>query len=60
MPLFLQAVNQVTFNDYGSLPTPAVGYRGVVVIVQGITGVADAAWVCLRAADSTYDWVQVG
>lgn len=42
-----------------ALPPARVEMRGRVVLVAGAAGVADVAWVCLKAADGTYGWTQI-
>ena len=42
------------------LPTAAVAYRGVTVLIPGDgTTTADTTYVCLRSATGTYSWKPV-
>lgn len=49
----LQVVTSVS-----ALPTASTSYRGVTFFVQGASGTADAAYMCKKLSDDTYDWVQ--
>ena len=42
-----------------SLPSASATYRGVMVRVEGGSGVADRLYVCMKSASGTYSWVQV-
>lgn len=39
-----------------ALPTASVRFRGVLVLVPGGTGVADAFYICAKKSDDTYGW----
>lgn len=41
-----------------ALPTADVGYRGRIVVIPGASGVADAAYLCLKTAADAYAWVR--
>lgn len=40
-----------------ALPTASIDNVGRIVYVPGASGVADAAWICEKAAAGTYSWV---
>lgn len=42
-----------------TLPTPSSSYQGQFFTVAGASGVADIAYICLKATDDTYSWKQV-
>lgn len=42
-----------------SLPTAAVAYRGQILVVEGGTGVADVASICLKNASNAYAWLPI-
>lgn len=42
-----------------TLPTASVRFRGVLVLVRGGAGVADALYACVKKSDDTYDWLAV-
>lgn len=44
-------------NSSATLPTCAVGVRGLVYNTEGASGVADALKVCLKDASNNYSWV---
>jgi len=41
------------------LPTASATYRGVMVRVEGGSGVADRLYVCVKSSSDAYSWVQV-
>ena len=41
-----------------TLPTASSDLRHVVVVIPGGAGVADAAYVCIKNATDTYEWVK--
>lgn len=41
-----------------TLPTASSDLRHVVVVIPGGAGVADAAYVCIKNASDTYEWVK--
>lgn len=38
-------------------PTAGYGFRGVLLLTQGGSGVSDSLRICIKAADGTYSWV---
>ena len=42
-----------------ALPTASVQYRGMLVRVEGATGVTDTLYCCMKAAANTYSWVSI-
>jgi hypothetical protein len=46
-------------GSVASLPTASETYRGVMVRVEGGSGVADKLYVCMKSASDAYSWVQV-
>ncbi len=44
----------------GTLPTASVDYRGKLVIILGAAGAADVIYECIKGADDTYSWVDIG
>jgi parallel beta-helix repeat protein len=42
-----------------ALPAAGASFRNKKVVLQGGSGVADEAYVCLKKADGSYAWVQV-
>jgi hypothetical protein len=40
-----------------SLPEATSALRGVILLLDGGTGVADGVYVCRKAADDTYGWL---
>lgn len=43
-----------------TLPTASAGLRGVVIRVEGATGVADGLYLCQKDAANAYVWVALG
>jgi hypothetical protein len=56
-----QTVNltAILVTSVSSLPTATAAYRGVIAIVQGGNGVADALYQCMKSATNTYSWVSI-
>ena len=49
----------VSIGGSGALPTASATYRGRIWVVQGASGVADQAYVCMKKSDDTYAWQQI-
>jgi len=43
----------------GILPTPGASYRGKMIRVEGGAGVADKLYICMKAADESFSWIQI-
>jgi hypothetical protein len=51
---------QVGKDSDGSLPAPSASYRGKMIRVEGAEGVADRLYMCMKKADDTYGWIEIG
>lgn len=43
-------------EDVAALPTAGVQYRGMLLRVEGATGVTDTLYMCMKAVADTYSW----
>jgi len=50
---------KIGLDSDGELPTPDETYRGKMIRVEGGPGEADKLYVCMKAADESYSWVQI-
>jgi len=46
-------------EESGLLPVAGEEYRGAMIRVEGVEGIADKSYQCMKSAADTYSWVQV-
>jgi hypothetical protein len=51
---------QVQIGTATVLPSPSSTTRGSIYILQGTTGVADIAYICIKGSDNSYSWKVIG
>ena len=58
-PIESIAINAILVTSIVLLPPASASYRGVIAEVQGVNGVTDSLYVCLKSAANTYSWVSI-
>ena len=53
-PHFTGRIEEVT-----ALPAAGVQYRGMLLRVEGATGVTDTLYCCMKSVANTYSWVSI-